>query len=89
MKPQRFLVFDHNIHEFWQNRILDRAYMSQFPGATALTDLAEAAQKAGYEVMTADVFLSRPTPYRLGLVLTEIGSQHTELHPVSLGTGLG
>jgi len=35
-KQQPYIVFDHNISEFWQNRILNRSYMSQFPGAFSL-----------------------------------------------------
>jgi hypothetical protein len=71
------IVIDHNVPAFWQNRILDREHMSQFPGGAALTDLAEAARQSRYGVMTADVFLSQPTPSRTGLVLTEIGSRYT------------
>jgi len=77
-KQQPYIVFDHNIHEFWQNRILNRSYMSQFPGAISLTELAETAQNAGYQVMTADVFLANPTPAGVGFCITEIGSIHTD-----------
>ena len=74
-----FIVFDTNIQEFWQNRILDREQMSRFPGATVLTDLAEAAQKVGYRVATADVFLSQQViADSLGLMLTEMVTPYTD-----------
>lgn len=78
MKLNPTIVIDHNIPEFWNNRVLDRVYMKQFPGATVLTDLAESAQKAGYCVMTADIFLSQNIQPKVGLILTEIDTQYTD-----------
>ena len=49
-------------NEFMGNRALNTAYMSQYHGGQLIPRLAELAQEAGYDFMTADVFMeSRPS----------------------------
>ncbi|MBA4319040.1 MAG: hypothetical protein C0412_11635, partial [Flavobacterium sp.] len=49
-----------------------------FIGASVLTDLVEAAQEAGYKIMTADIYLSKPDIPGKKYLFTEIFSCHTD-----------
>lgn len=51
------LVIDTEIPEFQANRVLDKQYAQQFPGATVFSSIAEIARVDGWHVSTADVFL--------------------------------
>ncbi len=51
--------------------------MSQFPGGTVLTDLAEVIQKVGYKVMTADIYLSLPDIPESAFMVTELMTPYT------------
>ncbi len=55
----QIIVFDVEIPLFQNNRIFDRRFAAKYPGALLASVLYEKAASAGWDMMTADVFLSK------------------------------
>ena len=64
------------IGPFMRNRLLDRDYMSLFHGGEVLTDLAHAAQKDGFDFVTADM-LAEQSSSKPALLLSDTGMGRT------------
>ena len=65
------LIVYSDLPHLMNNRILDRGYMSNFPGGESLTDMAEAIQSAGFEIMTIDRYRSI-CPQRKALLISNM-----------------
>lgn len=66
----KLIVFDVAIPPFKNNRILDPGYASKFPGASVIPCLRNTARKAGWEMMTADVFLAERPDFSRAVCLS-------------------
>ena len=77
---RKLIVLDVEIPPFKNNRILDPGYASKFPGASVIPCLHNIALKAGWDMMTADVFLAKRPGFRRAVCLsTESTSMLTKL----------
>ncbi len=80
---RKLIVFDVSIPPFKNNRILDPDYASKFPGTSVITCLHNIARKAGWDMMTADVFLSERPDFKRAVCLSNEVNNHG-LKPVAL-----
>ncbi len=71
------VVFDIGIHEFHGNRVFDPGVASRFPGALPFVRLHREAQRAGFVLLTSDVYL-REERKRRGLLLSDMHSPVAE-----------
>lgn len=67
---KNLIVFDIGIPVFKNNRILSPDYASRFPGASVIPCLHNLAKKAGWDMMTADVFLSQRPDFNCAVCLS-------------------
>ncbi|MBN2183155.1 MAG: hypothetical protein JW715_14685 [Sedimentisphaerales bacterium] len=82
---KKLIVFDVELPPFKNNRILDSAYASQFPGASVIPCLRNIARKADWDMMTADVFLSRHPGFSRAVCLS---NEATSLLPQLIKAGV-
>ena len=67
---QKHLIIDHCIPVFLGDKILDPIYAAQFPGATVLSSLTRQARERGWEVHTADVFLTEVKTFKKAVCIS-------------------
>lgn len=70
MKKDNIIIFDVDIPTFRNNKILDRAYAIQFPGATVISSLCDVAAANDWLVMTGDVFLKTKPQFKRAVCLS-------------------
>jgi len=71
--PKTLPVVYSGLTPFINNKILERAFMSQYPGGEALTVMAEKLIAAGYEFMTIDHYLKQDCK-RPALLISDMAS---------------
>jgi hypothetical protein len=65
------LVLDFEFSEFWENRLLDHAVARKYAGTAMFALLADRAREAGWEALTADVFLRQRPKRARAFVVTD------------------
>jgi len=68
--PPDLIVVDIAIPQFMDDKVLDAAQMSRYPGGSVYTRLVEVARSRGWEVTTADRFLATRPPFRKAVTLS-------------------
>ncbi len=66
----KYLIIDHSIGVFLENRILDPEFAARYPGASVYTSLARQAKSHGWEIITADVFLKTISTFEQAVCLS-------------------
>jgi len=72
------IVYDAVIPHFLGNRIFDRDYSAQFPGASVMPCLYDLVTQRGWQMITADVFLKNQPNFDLALCISERVTPRTE-----------
>lgn len=82
---RNLIVFDIGIPVFKNNRILISDYASRFPGASVFPLLHNLARKAGWDMMTADVFISQCPDFSRAVC---ISNETTQMLPKLIRAGV-
>lgn len=72
MNTRKLPVVFAGIKPFMNNMILNRDYMSQFPGGESATFLTEKIKESGYKFMTIDLYL-KENPKQTALLISDMG----------------